>query len=374
MVGRLGRVVASVSLLALGAAFAARSEQASRDLLPAPTGRYSVGTRLLPPEIDRSRADKRFTRGYRTLQVQLWYPASPSHEPYASYFMEAPLLDTLKGESSAPEALERLRSLHTDALLTAPLAGGRYPLFLFSPGFGMPRAVYTSWVEQLASDGFIVAVIDHPFVGEMWIDGRALRAVPHPAGPQAQTAEMVADLHFLLPGLRSLPGVDPLRIAAIGHSIGGAAAIEACRFESALSACINLDGDPSFGHFSEVDVGKPFLVIHQKPVIPGAKPDGNLAKMGREIESAWKTVIAKQSRPVTRLAVRGTVHLSFTDLPFVRPSLTPASEGAATDPLRVLRATTAVMENYLNHSFAGYPGASLDLPDFISSAHLGEPD
>jgi hypothetical protein len=158
-------------------------------------------------------------------------------------------------------------------------------------------------------------------------------------------------------------------VAAVGHSIGGTAALEACRLDARIGACVNIDGD-SFGMFPS-GVGRPFLVIHQKPVYPDSKPDGQLAKMGREIDATWRGIIAKGHDPVVRLAVRGTQHLSFSDAPFVRPSLVTEGGGILTDPLLVLHETTAVIADYLRNAFAGKPRVTRRLPAFIAPAHLG---
>jgi pimeloyl-ACP methyl ester carboxylesterase len=346
----------------------------SANPLPAPSGTYGVGTDVLEPVVDRSRPDSRFARGARTLAVQLWYPTEKRTGALALYFPDPLLLDAIKAESSAPDVAESWRTLATHAIERAPVALGKFPLVLFSPGFGMPRAYYTSWVEELASGGLIVAVVDHPFAGHTRLDGRVITATPHPNGPFGQTGDMAADLRFLLPLLVEGPGVDPGRIAALGHSIGGAAALEACRLEPRISACVNIDGDPSFGRFSEVGVGRPFLVIHQKPVYPGATADSELAKSGRQIEGAWQSVIARQAQPVLRLSVRGTGHLSFTDAPFIRPSLVTEGGGVLTDPVLVLRATAGVIRSYLRNVFAGQPGGPIEKPEFIEPARLGSLD
>jgi pimeloyl-ACP methyl ester carboxylesterase len=341
--------------------------------LPEPSGPYAVATRTFAPIVDRSRPDARFASGARTLLVQLWYPTAQRTGDTALYIEDAALLDALKAESSAPETVESWRTLRTAAIRDASVAPGRFPLVFFSPGFGMARAYYTSWVEELASWGFFVAAVDHPFAGEARIDGRVLKATPHPDGPHGQTLAMATDLMRLLPILVAEPGVDGERVAAIGHSIGGAAALEACRLEPRIATAVNLDGDPSFGRFAELGVGKPYLVVHQKPLFPGARSDGELATLGRELDASWREIVARQRSPVLRLQVRGAAHLSFSDAPFVRPTLL-ADSGAVSDPLLVLRRTVAVVAAYLENAFAGRPDAALPLPELIVPAELGKVD
>ena len=45
-----------------------------------------------------------------------------------------------------------------------PLEGlGGYPAIVFSPGYGVPHALYTSLFEDLASHGFVVIALDHTY-------------------------------------------------------------------------------------------------------------------------------------------------------------------------------------------------------------------
>jgi pimeloyl-ACP methyl ester carboxylesterase len=237
----------------------------------------------------------------------------------------------------------------------------------------MARVYYTSWIEEFVSHGFIVAAIDHPFAGHTRIEGRIVETQMHPDGPEGQTSDMAADLQFLLPLLTQRPGVDAKRVAAVGHSIGGAAALQACHLEPRITGCVNLDG-AAFGSFAKTGVGQPFLVIHQKPVFEHVQPDGELARLGREIEKEWQDIIAKQDAPVLRLSVRGTGHLSFSDALFTRPELVADGGGRLADPLDVLRQTTAVIREFLSNAFSGTPGREIAMPDLVSPARMGQVD
>ncbi|MER7343669.1 hypothetical protein ABT403_38400, partial [Streptomyces sp. NPDC000075] len=54
---------------------------------------------------------------------------------------------------------------HSRAVFNAPVAdgGGRLPVVLFSPGSGGVRTQNTAWAEELASHGYVVAALDHPY-------------------------------------------------------------------------------------------------------------------------------------------------------------------------------------------------------------------
>jgi pimeloyl-ACP methyl ester carboxylesterase len=341
--------------------------------LPVPTGPYRVGTRILPPLLDKARPDQRFPRGFRTVPVQLWYPTSSHTGERALYIPDGVLLDFLKNNSSSPQVVESWRQMRTHAIENASVKKGRYPLLVFSAGFGMTRAYYTSWIEEFASRGFIVAALDHPFAGDTRVDGKVFTATPHPEGPTGQTREITADILLAISALMKEKGVDPRKVAALGHSIGGAAALDACT-DQRIVTCVNLDGDPSFGKFASTGVGKPFMVVHQEPVFPNSSPDGELFRVGRKLDEQWKQIIAKQTAPAVRLSVRGTGHLSFSDALFTRPDLVKEGGGELTDPLEVLHGTVGVITDYLRNSFAGQPRITEPLPDFIRPAKLGSPD
>src|SRR4029453_13142471 len=61
--------------------------------------------------------------------------------------------------------LKRLEGVKTHARLDAPVLkeSSPWPVVLFSPGNRVPRSLSTLFVEDLASRGFVVAAIDHPY-------------------------------------------------------------------------------------------------------------------------------------------------------------------------------------------------------------------
>jgi predicted dienelactone hydrolase len=84
------------------------------------------------------------------------------------------------------------------------LAGpARWPVVLFSPGNTVPRSIYTTFVEDLASHGFVVVAIDHPYSVAIVVlpDGRtAIQAGSGaPVVPfETRVGVHAADLRFAL--------------------------------------------------------------------------------------------------------------------------------------------------------------------------------
>ncbi|WP_425265297.1 alpha/beta hydrolase family protein [Streptomyces rubellomurinus] len=212
--------------------------------------------------------------------VQLWYPAqkSPAGAQRAQYLgrteQEARTVsDALAGAVCLPGFLvDGVPRARTHAVFNAPVAGGgdRFPVVLFSPGAGGVRTQNTAWAEELASHGYVVAALDHPYDSAAVVldDGRTIRAATASTGDRdadeelaaGWTAVRAADLGFVLTRLESLDRgtiaaplvgrepstgrLDTARAAVTGHSMGGAAALQAARQDPRFAAVIDLDGYP----------------------------------------------------------------------------------------------------------------------------------
>jgi dienelactone hydrolase len=125
------------------------------------------------------------------------------------------------------------------------------PIVVFAPGAGTPASSYTAKVEDLASHGYIVIAADSP--GEM-------PRCPPPAGVTydemvevgmrclRERADVVAaDMRFVIDQIAKQ--FDITQLAAVGHSLGGFAAVRACQQDARIRACVNEDGGTADGLF-----------------------------------------------------------------------------------------------------------------------------
>jgi predicted dienelactone hydrolase len=328
-------------------------------VLPAPTGRHALGTSI-HHLVDPARSDLRSGRRGRALTVQLWYPAAAGGaRPAAAYMPDPRIVDSMRARGYnriEPARLAPLRAVRTHAGAGDAPRAGRRPVLVLSHGHGMSRSHYTALAEELASRGFLVAAIDHPYGGFMLQpDGRAVTLADDPADTGSDSVlarravEWAEDATFVLDELaRGRRGgfgaaigrvADVRRAGMLGHSFGGAAALEACRLDGRFRACATLDGRP-FGPVRDEGVARPVLVMLSDP----AYTDEELAARGRT-RAQWEamgrarlagldSVLARKTPTAHLVEVRGTGHHSFSDAPFTLPDLVTRWGGRLLPPAR----------------------------------------
>jgi dienelactone hydrolase len=292
-------------------------------ILPALTGPYCVGERLMA--LRDPHRDEPFTSDpgdYREVLVHLFYPIDQGTdgEP-APYVTEQATLDWLI--TLAPPG--DYENFDSNSLLDAPLASGRraFPLLLLSPGLGVVTELQTTMAENLASHGYVVAAINHPYVSGMttFPDGRAVPQDPRLAALNLPFLTerfpiLVTDQMFVLDRLETLAADDPMwrnridfdRVGSLGHSLGGATAAAICLADPRVRACINYDGQ-FFGDILTEGTDKPLMVM-----LSEGSPLPNLS-----------AVIAHHTGPLHTVQVTGAFHNGFaTDIGIVNGHFAPS--------------------------------------------------
>jgi len=366
-------------VLAVAALFIASGIINSQDL-PAPTGIFHVGTSIVHL-VDKSRNDTIKPRQdrFRELMIQFWYPTDQTRVTRpAPYLPDERILQVLiqsQYNGQTKEVIESLADVKTHGSLNAPISRKHfnYPTLILSPGLGEPRSNYTSFAEELASQGYIIVAIDHPYGGFTVLpDGRVLTTADDPRGGTPEGAEALmsewsADASYALDVLLSkdrapsdaraiTQHIDAGSIGMFGHSLGGAAALETCRRDKRLRACADLDGAP-FGKVKAVGVTKPTLVMRSGPVYS----DADLAKRGRTREqwekmqqqgrAMWASIAPKSAGiPYYNFSVLGTGHMSYSDSPFTMPDTITRFGGKITDFKRAYK----IISSYVVDFFGVY--------------------
>jgi len=243
-----------------------------------------------------------------------------------------------------------------------------WPLLLFSPGYGAPRAFYTSLAADLASRGVIVLLFDHPFEsavtrlasgriatnadGFAAIAGNLVREHAFMAVEQDVRAK---DLRFGLDRLLAMPAfagrIRSDRIAAGGHSFGGATAVVAASQDARIRSAINIDGT-IYGDVSGLRLAKPFLLIESDR---GVSPHGDQYRAAVD----HLMTIAPQA---ARYELPDANHFSFTDAPlfFAPPGqmLLGLALGGRRDTGDVHRVTARLISGFVEASGCRVGGCS----------------
>ena len=365
--------------------------------LPAPTGRYPIGTttwRL----VDESRRETLSGSGEpRNVEVHAWYPAASADAPRAPYLRDGlPEVQTFATMIGAPEStFDALTDVRTHAGLDAPIApSGKFPVLVFSHGYTGSASASTALLEDLASHGYAVLSVVHPYeataatlangtvvtllgadrkpvpgVGAVFAEWRSedetMAAVTRSADQEEQrrltrqyldtltkTTEAlrrwVDDTKLVLDRLPTLPAsgrpgqlaarLDSGRLGVFGHSMGGVTAAQFCVEDRRCRAGLNLDGIPQYGGMIDATMPSPFLMVYS------ARP----GRLG-----ASDIVYRRAARPYVRVDVADTRHLDFTDMAFWGGPLRERPVLGSIAPGRITEITRAVVRQYFDQELLG---------------------
>uniref|UniRef100_A0A672ZA75 Platelet-activating factor acetylhydrolase n=1 Tax=Sphaeramia orbicularis TaxID=375764 RepID=A0A672ZA75_9TELE len=259
---------------------------------------------------------------------RLYYPCQESEKaekpdwvPCREYFNG--LADFMKINRSLSERIFNylFGSFKIPAYMDAPFrCNGKCPVVIFSHGLGAFRTLYSAICAELASQGFIVASVEHRSVG---VCGFVLTCtnLSYPLQVKQRADECILALDKLAEINSGTPmqnvlqtqfdwttlenSMDMCRIAVMGHSFGGATVIEALCKEVKFKCGIALDAwmhpldDEIFPR-----VKQPIFFINSEKF----QWAGNISRM-KKLDSA---VIQRKM-----ITIRGTVHQSFPDFTFL---------------------------------------------------------
>lgn len=161
----------------------------SQITFPGLEGSYSVGVRVAEVwDPERGNAWNAFDDSPRRILVRVWYPAEATQDNASRHRMMDEERVVARALSSSGIDLvklfrEGLANMNTHAFWDAPPAGGKFPLLVYSHGYGGNVAANAMLMEQLASQGYVVFSISHP--GEstelVYLDGEFMTQSPERA-------------------------------------------------------------------------------------------------------------------------------------------------------------------------------------------------
>jgi predicted dienelactone hydrolase len=332
--------------------------------LPVPDGPYAIGTVTqiwFRPVASRDIAPD--WAPSRKITVQLWYPAAPGQKGRIAPY---------RGSDSGWFLTHYLGLVRTHARIGVPVspAQATYPVLLFSPAWGAGRTDYTTFYEELASHGFVVAAMEHvkdldgPFIGanlEAYREADAL--VRRRAEDASYVLDELTKWNESDPEKLLARRLDLSRVGILGHSFGGAAAAETCWLDRRFKAGIDLDGD-LFGEAADAGASQPFFFMHsdgQPPTEAELHAADSVVRFGKKMEDLdWKR---KASWLVNRggyeMVIRKSLHLNYSDRPLFSPikRLTGAGE---IGPRQALQIADAYVLAFFDRTLNQQPETLLD--------------
>ncbi|MFE5375672.1 alpha/beta hydrolase family protein [Streptomyces mirabilis] len=285
--------------------------------LPAPTGPYAAGEDVIHLT-DASRPDPWVpSSGPRQLTVTMVYPAVPgtgTPAPYMTLAEAAGVIQQRKLSASYGVTPQNLSSITTHAFDGARPQRGKHPLVVLSPAYEDPRMTLTSLATDLASHGYVVALVGHTYEdsGETLANGQTppCAICGNPALDfDSVAASRALDVSFVIDQLthgntawRLAHLIDKHEIGMAGHSIGGAAAAATMIADPRVRAGVNVDGAfhpaPMPGQ-----INRPFLML-------GAAANHSAGSH----DTTWGQTWAALGGYKKWLTVAGADHFSFADL------------------------------------------------------------
>lgn len=331
--------------------------------IPKPTGKYIVSQTVFRwADSSRPEVLTDNSNDSREVVTIIWYPAEPGTGANAPYFSGLSAVSNALIESGEVAQWEvmGLPFIRSQNLFNAEVASNEssYPVFILSPGNGTNIEFYNILASEIASHGYIVVGLNHPYdVAAVELSNGQVAPYDkvqwslEPSAHQAYISERIkvrtADTLFALDQLEVLNSstdspfagrMDLDLIAVAGHSLGGITASEACKADSRFLACLNFDGLQKGGPFSMEETADP--------------PDQPFMFLTKEAQLHPKLIESFEStRESYWVVIRDASHQSFTDGPVIQPSIIPGSN-EADEIMRLIQKYTMA---FLDQTLKGEP-------------------
>ena len=301
--------------------------------VPKPTGNKNTATYSIEL-IDSNRLEW-FTdspNDLRKIMIQVWYPTDEyegEKELYIDYgdIRIKALADQFDYN---PSLFRKLINIKTNSIKRAvPSNDSSFPLIIFSHGLGGNRTQNTIMVEELASHGYVVIAIEHPYDANVSIfnsgeiadyrsginyqNRKSQKLTPEEFWairlPQLKTR--AGDVNFVLNQIElgNFPNqlmkiINLDNIGIFGHSFGGATSIYSSYVDDRIDACINLDGWMVVVPDDIINngIGKNFMYIGQE-------------QWDEKLNYQKLEAFIKSNPKSSKILIPGTTHYDFSDTP-----------------------------------------------------------
>ena len=371
------RVILNLILLALSTALPILLPV---PVIPAPSGPYTVGTRIYEMT-DTSRKELYSGKDEaRRFQIQIWYPAEVTETDQRAPWMERAdiygpaLSEFLNLPSFFMDHLELVKLPAYQEAKLAPTDEG-FPIILFSHGWPGFSAQNTGQALELTSHGYVVIGIQHTYSALVTVfdDGLVAKYNPSalPRGVLDEEYDVAAhllsdqrsgDMGYALDFLQAhnndnsspfFGSLDLSRIGVYGHSTGGGAAIQFCGSDERCDALLAMDPymRPAAYEILERGISQPSFYLFSQEWEERRDSENN---------KLFAPFYSTSTETYGAIYIEGTAHYDFSDMPLFTPL---APQLGLKGPINGKRVTTIVNDYLLSFFDATLNGKSTSLFD-----------
>lgn len=326
-----------------------------------PLGKYQIGTKTyhftdsLRNEIFSANLSQK-----REIMVQIWYPTDQKTDRnFTPYFEDSKTVTSALAEQFGyPEIFfSQLKYVNSNAISNAEVSRVRenYPVLIYLSGANGSRQFSTFQIQELVSQGYIVAGIDNPgaVVAVRFPDGRIIKGLPRenikalidqsiedlPTVPELNNIELKEgiipyfsdDVSLVINCLEKINKydsqniltrhIDLTKIGIFGISLGGIVAAEASVKDDRIKACLIMES-PISKNVMKKSILIPTMIITR---------DAETMRMERKKSGGWTEKDIKihqytMNNIYERLPSDGyfikipkMFHLDFLDIPLWLP-------------------------------------------------------
>ena len=296
--------------------------------LPPIKGEYGVGVEEYHL-IDESREEllTENTDDYREFMIKIWYPTDKDAEGEWYTYMSDLMFAWLMGR--APITLPGVsNNAYEDVMphgkINIPIVSdsGLFPVVLFAHGLDGTLEIYSSFIEDLVTKGYVVVSMNHPYIAGVveFPDGRSIyyqdfnsQNDSDYAGKALRT--IIEDAKYALDYVEILNNTDSIfkghldmeNVGMYGHSFGGASTSVCCVEDDRIDCGLTLDG-VSYEELIPDGVTKPFFMM---------TADGRFNSSG--VEYIW----TKEESDIYRMSIHGSSHYGYTDVGLLLSHMLP---------------------------------------------------
>ena len=246
------RSICIISIIAIQSIGWAQSSGSGTPSILKPLGKYRVGHTLID-WVDESRGEPgtQVASDHRKIPVEIWYPADLGADAKpASYRPRASSFRAVWGDESVA-FFESVRTSWSEG--AAVSSQGPFGMFVFSHGWGARSSSHSTFLSNLASYGYIVVGINHPYLGMVALEDGTITEPNDSQFPSMVEANAfyAADVTCVIDRMLDLNTddpkglftgtIDPERISAGGHSSGFPAVSGAVVKDARIKALISFD-------------------------------------------------------------------------------------------------------------------------------------